>query len=334
MSSSPNIAMEIVSRDFFEAQRATANAVASRYDEQIQTDIKRADLWGKAVLALGTALLGAFGIGELADVLPLQDDWHRPRAMALLALAITAIGLIGYRLSKVGTPLVVRASIEDMVNAGSGGLRRREKHLVETVYQRFSHANGVTCPTEYAAIAAIIEITFTELADHGVTADMIPALTQAQREEHRGRIRATLLSPDTPIKLGHRHRHEPCNNKACVAQRRARLVDTYLDLVLSHPLLALQKSALVRSELRCMMSNAHAAVVRRRAVNATTDWLSAIALGAIAVGIVGATFLTFHANAPDAIRSLELQRSKTCAEIAGVLAEHNLSAMELPPACP
>jgi hypothetical protein len=108
-------------------------------------------------------------------------------------------------------------------------------------------------------------------------------------------------------------------------------ISTYVEYALKHPDLARAKAALVRSELRWVMTSALADIVGRRAVNATTDWISLVILALVPIGVVASVAITYFGNADDVTRLQDWQDSKTCVEVAKSLKEGGLTMT--PPAC-
>ncbi|HEX3724521.1 MAG TPA: hypothetical protein VHV31_17155, partial [Nitrolancea sp.] len=108
-------------------------------------------------------------------------------------------------------------------------------------------------------------------------------------------------------------------------------ISTYVDYALKHPDLARAKAALVRSELRWVMTSALADIVGRRAVNATTDWISLVILALVPIGVVASVAITYFGNATYVNRLQDWQDSKTCVEVAKSLKEGGLRMT--PPDC-
>src|SRR3954466_9024026 len=253
---------------FLDMQRKQAEDGATQNLQQVERSRKRTDLWGKGVLGLGTALLTALGIGKLADFLPQDGAVNQILATLGLVVALGAVMIVGLRLSRVSLPIVLRPNADTMKQKRwrktPDGLSQRELKVVGQVYGRFATQNGIRSLAQYAAIATVIESTFTVLADDGKSpADVDPS----NMEERIKTITA---------ELDNRLRNEASGDDAKLAVPTKTAISTYVAYALKHPDLARAKAALVRSELRWVITSALADIVGRRAVNATTDWISLV----------------------------------------------------------
>jgi hypothetical protein len=303
---------------FLQSQRKLAEQAADHELQQVENSRKRTDMWGKGVLGLGTALLTALGIGKLSDFLPQEGIGNQIIATAGLIAAIIAIGIIGVRLSRVSVPIVMRANENEMARGENNpeGVDERELKIVAQVYDRFATLNGCRSVTQYAAVANIIESTLTELADKGKSPWDTDAATEADSitEVLRKRLRNNVDAQDPPS-----------------TAPTEEMIRTYVTYTLQHPELAPAKAAMVRSELRYVMTNALAEVVRRRAVNATADKLSWAILAVVPIGVALAVGMTFYAGTEDANRLNDWQDAKTCVDVAASINKGGLTIK--PPDC-
>jgi hypothetical protein len=307
---------------FLDSQRKPAEEGANQNLEQVARSRKRTDLWGKGVLGLGTALLTALGIGKLADFLPQDGAVNQILATVGLVVALGAVMIVGLRLSRVSLPIVLRANEDAMKKRrwkNPDGLGRRELKVVGHVYGRFASQNGIPSLAQYAAIATVIESTFTILADDGESpADVDPGDVEQK-------IRTITAELDGRL------RNEASGDDVARAVPTEKAISTYVEYALKHPDLARAKAALVRSELRWVMTSALADIVGRRAVNATTDWISLAILALVPIGVVASVAITYFGNANDVTRLQDWQDSKTCVEVAKSLKEGGLTMT--PPDC-
>jgi hypothetical protein len=303
---------------FLQSQRKLAEQAADHELQQVENNRKRTDMWGKGVLGLGTALLTALGIGKLSDFLPQEGIGNQIMATAGLIAAIIAIGIIGVRLSRVSVPIVMRANENEMTRGENNpeGVDGRELKIVSQVYARFVTLNGCRSVAQYAAVATIIESTLTELADKGKSPGDADAAAEADSitDVLRKRLRHSVDAQDP-------------SSTAPTEE----MIRTYVTYTLQHPELALAKAAVVRSELRYVMTNALAEVVRRRAVNATADKLSWVILAVVPIGVALAVGMTFYAGTKDANRLSDWQDAKTCVDVAASINKGGLTIK--PPDC-
>jgi hypothetical protein len=311
---------------FLDSQTKLAQDGASQNLAQVERSRKRTDLWGKGVLAVGTALLTALGIGKLADFLPQDGAINQILATLGLVVALAAVMIVGLRLSRVSLPIALRPNEDAMKKAttfwrrkSQDGLSRRELDIVGRVYDRFTSQNGIRGSlAQYAAIAMVIESAFTILADEGKSP------TDIDPSEIKERTDAIADELDSRLRDG------ASDDLARAVPSRA-AIGTYVEYAMKHPDLARAKAALVRAELRWVMTNALADIVGRRAVNATTDWFSLVILALVPIGVVASVAITYFGNANDANRLQDWQDSKTCVEVARSLKDAGLTLT--PPEC-
>jgi hypothetical protein len=307
---------------FLDLQRKLAEEGANQNLKQVERSRKRTDLWGKGVLGLGTALLTALGIGKLADFLPQDGAVNQILATLGLVVALGAVMIVGLRLSRVSLPIVLRPNEDTMKKRrwrNPDGLGRRELKVVGQVYGRFATQNGIPSLAQYAAIATVIESTFTVLADDGQS----PADVDPGDVEQKART--------ITAELDTRLRNEASGDDVARVVPTEKAISTYVEYALKHPDLARAKAALVRSELRWVMTSALADIVGRRAVNATTDWISLVILALVPIGVVASVAITYFGNATYVNRLQDWQDSKTCVEVAKSLKEGGLRMT--PPEC-
>jgi len=291
--------------DFFQSQRAMADAATKQSDDATEQSRRRADLWGKSLLTVGTSVLTALGVGKLADFLPQQGATEQISAVVLLIIALGAVMIIGIRFSRVSTPIIMRLNVDDIDVKGA------ERDDIAKIYQRFCDLNGVSTVTEYAAIATIIEATFTKLANEGVTTDDLPRMDADGTATYAQRITTDLGADPQILKAGDSH-------------GRDELIRSYVKYTLAYPALAQEKAALVRAEVRWVASTATAAVVRRRAVNATAGRSSVAALACIPIGILGAVVITYFTGNAQATRTQHWSDVKTCLDVAASILDRKL----------
>ena len=83
--------------------------------------------------------------------------------------------------------------------------------------------------------------------------------------------------------------------------------------------------------MKWVITSALADIVGRRAVNATTDWISLVILAFVPIGVVASVAITYFGNANDVNRLQDWQDAKTCVEVATALKEGGLTMA--PPDC-
>ena len=300
---------------FLEAQRKTAEDAIAQNLEGVVRSRKRADSWGKGVVSVSTTLLAVLGIGKLTDFLPQSGTEYQIGATVALVIALGAVMFVGLRLSRVSLPIVMRADVDDMKKdreTNPDGLGKKELALVRQVYQRFAALNGVDSVADFALVATVIERTFTILTDHGknpqdIKADARPQVIDDITEKICRPTRSTSTAPDPQI------------------------TRTYVEYSIEHPDLARAKAALVRTELRFVMTNALADLTDRRSVNATADRIARATLALVPVGVLAAAVLTYFGNINNLSRTEQWQDAKTCLEVLTAVKQN---ALEIPsPIC-
>ncbi|MGE0218761.1 hypothetical protein [Mycolicibacterium sp.] len=290
----------------FEAQRLAADASTARFETTIDQIRKRSDAWGKGALAVGTAVVSALGIGKIDDLWPQGNGWAVLAVVAGFALSIVGVITVGMRLSKVGNPIVMKTDPDAIL-----GLSRTGNNTGRTAGERLAAAPAGTwrarwitgpvrviwlwfgrlrdTPSEYANVAAIYE-RFAKLNGLKDGDDLLrfadPAFV----------IEATLVHLDenptitAPVDDGTAAgiRAHITANVALAGTWTPEALDALITYTATHRELARDRAAMIRAELRQVMTNALAAVVSRRMVYATTGKMTRLALVLIPAGIFAA----------------------------------------------
>lgn len=137
---------------FYAEQKKNADATGERYEDAMDKMRRRADLWGKTVLSIGTSVVTAFGIAKVVEV---EISWYAAGVLISCVIAAWAVVFVGTRLTKVNEPVVMRANLACI----QPPLAVSEIPEAQGVYDRFCRLNAVSSIDEYAAIATTIEVT-------------------------------------------------------------------------------------------------------------------------------------------------------------------------------
>ncbi|HEY2533974.1 MAG TPA: hypothetical protein VGJ20_39640 [Xanthobacteraceae bacterium] len=107
---------------------------------------ERADSWGKSLITVGTAAVGVIGITKATDAFPVPEGWTWLTLLTiglLIVMAVAAISL-GWRVTRVGKPLVMKSSPADISD-----LTREERDVVSKLYQAYAVINDRATLQEY-----------------------------------------------------------------------------------------------------------------------------------------------------------------------------------------
>lgn len=314
---------------FYKDQQKSTVEAARTFEEAIDSIRKRGDVWGKGVLGIGTTLITAIGIEKLVDLLPVGDDWQGRVAIGCVGLGfVVAVGCvvwIGITLARVNEPLVMRANIDDIqtlrrakkvkkvkkakgsanpssdnatkykpvqLAAATKDVPGSEYNDVDTIYERFKVINGEDSVNSYLGVAVVLELALT-LIEEGVQKN--DCIIYGKVEE---RLRPYKMNRPRALNL--------------------------IQFAISDPVKAAERASYVRADVRLVMSNAAAVVVRRRMVEATSNTWTKVFLFVIPIALVGALVAADWAKSTH-----DLEEQKACVDIAAVIAEKGVG-YELP----
>ncbi|WP_370333151.1 hypothetical protein [Mycolicibacterium hippocampi] len=304
---------------FYESQRAAAEASIARLESSIDGIRKRADLWGKGALAVGSALITALGIGKLDSLLAETNAAAIGIAIAGFAIAILSVIVIGMRLSKVGNPIVMTTDPESILGLsriGNNSGKTAKERLSDRAknHPRLNEVNGSLperlwillaglrdAPSEVAMVTAIYD-RFAQLnglrGDQGIrhffdeavviegTLNFLSEHPDLGKPEELDAAEIAQLIEDICTQLAD-DVHTPTMAEAS-PDKNVEWITATVRYALLNQQLALAHAALIRTEVRQVMLQAAGSVVTRRIVTATTGMATRCALLLIPLGLFAA----------------------------------------------
>jgi hypothetical protein len=123
-----------------------AAETTARYRAASEKIRARADNWGKSLMTLGTAVVGYLGATKATDVFPIPPGWWFLPVLTfvLLALMAAAAVAVGWRLSRVGRPIVMKVDPDEITD-----LTKQERTSVAQLYLAQAQLNGAASLNAY-----------------------------------------------------------------------------------------------------------------------------------------------------------------------------------------
>ena len=300
---------------FFASQKKYAEEVSEKAVSALDATRRRGDIWGKAVLSLGTSLITALGIGTVIDVFPVEDSGGRLAVVVMLIAFSAAVGgviAVGLALTRINEPVVMEIDMERTY-----ALHGQESRIVGKIYNRFATVNGTSTLERYARMGMAIERVKTELDSLPASSSGIDANTKSEIIEEFWKPRAK----------------NPDERTAASAQFDRLVAELTNDATAKR---ATERAGMVRSEVRATMNSAAVALTRHRVVSSISSNLTKVGIFAIPLGLVVALVAADFAKANGVRRSTEIGENKACVELVeaakkqGVTVDDNCTKIILP----
>lgn len=290
---------------FFKSQTKYAEKVSEQAVTDLDASRRRGDIWGKAVLSIGTTLVTGLGIGTLVNVFPVEDGGGIAAvviAVVLFALAVGGVIIVGLAVSKINEPIVMRLDMD----TNTEGMDAKDQTIVKEVYGRFAKVNGRPTLEQYARYGMAVERIKTEL-------DSLPPNTPID-DLTAAYIVWEFWKP-TSVAKWNAAEAELCR---IVAELTQSATTTR----------ALERAAMIRAEVKATMASASVALARHRVVAAITGLGTIFGLLIIPLGLVGALIAADFANSNGSRRSTEIAENKSCVELVEAAQKQGVTVVE------
>lgn len=286
---------------FFDDQKRYAEKVSEGAVAALDNTRGRGDAWGKSVLAIGTTLVTALGVGTVVSVFPISDERGALAiAVAVLAFSIAIYGVIsvGQAVSSISAPIIMELSSD------SDLAEEDEKGIVKEIYDRFAKLNGKSTLRDYAFEALAIERIKTEIAKLPVGE---VGLRETKRNEILSELNAASKSTNTRDQLD-------------------RLIVEVADPARSDD--ALKRAAAIRAEIRAVMNSAAVALARQNVFDTINTTHTKLALAAIPVGLVIALMAADYASSNGTEPKELVEFNQACVDLMKAAKEQGMEITE------